>query len=149
MRAKQYVYCVVGTVAGMFIFDSFSSLGRFVISVLIMVFVFAGVANLIGELMHHDSEREYFTNCRGSCYTIAVFVLFGLTWVFASLVSAPVEPGDEIGERRVATISVPRKPCDSQRSIHLQLFAVLLTPTLLGARTAIGPKRVSKTTRPT
>lgn len=139
LNAKTILYGVVGVVSGLYVFDSFRSLSYFILSLVIIVFFFAVSHQILAAM--RDEEPAFFKSVRYAPYVLVIFVLFGVTWLFAAIASASIEPGDEIGEGRVATQYVPAKSCEENRSIHLRLFALLVAPTLIGVRFALGPPR--------
>lgn len=139
INAKTILYSVAGIILGLYVFDSFRSLSYFILSIVLIIFVCA-TAHQICETLTYG-ERDLIKGFRDVLYVVAIFVLFGVTWLFAGFASASIEPGDEIGEGRVATQYVPAKSCEENRSIHLRLFALLVAPTLIGVRFAVGPRK--------
>jgi len=81
---------------------------------IIIIFTLGVVYQIVDAMSYEEGYKALFSQQRYAPYVLAVFVLFGVTWLFTTIMSAPVEPGDEIGERMVATDYRPGKAVMSE-----------------------------------
>jgi hypothetical protein len=99
-------------------------------------------ASEITEKMLKDSSGQPINRSRAAAYGLCFLIVLAVSIVFGFIVAAGVEPGDELYDGRVvAKTYIPPMPLHKRDEVIYKTFLVLLPPSLLGVRVALGKKK--------
>jgi hypothetical protein len=115
-------------------------IGDIIMVAFIIVLAFSGACETTGRLMR-DASGQRIQRSRAAAYGLCVLIVLAVSVGLGLMVALPVEPGDEMYDGRVVATEYRPGLSEHERDEKIiKAFCVLLIPSLLGVRVALGKK---------